>query len=288
MTTINFGSITIETLSITPQLAKEMLNANEVNRKVSRDRVERYKRAMCKGAWAFIGDPIRQSTEGRILDGQHRLTAIEESGVTVTLVVIRGIPEDHQKYMDAGRARKAADSVHMMDIKNATIVAAAARLLMSITNEPDDSGEWDRVVCVGRYAAKVQGYSNYEVADYVEAHRSLALSAEIGVQASRGVSAQPTALTLVHYLARRLDPYKADAFMTYLTNGIGLEYGSPVFAVRETINRRNRADNTARSDGAVNLALLVLGWNHWRRDTRVTKIQLPAGGVVASTTLTMV
>lgn len=288
MATINVGSITVETIEVTPDLAKEMLDANEVNRNVSQDRVNRYKRAMLNGDWAFIGDPIRQSTTGRVLDGQHRLIAIEESGVTVTLVVIRGIPEQHQKYMDSGRARKAADSVHMMGIANSTIVAAAARLLMVTTNEPAEGETWDGIVRVGQYAAKVAGFSNYEVADYVEAHTNLAASAEIGTRASRGTAAQPTALTLVHYLARRLDPYKADEYMTRLASGIGLEYGSPVFAVRETINRRNRGDSTARSDGAANLALLILAWNHWREDHRLTKIQLPAGGVVASTTLTMV
>lgn len=288
MTTINVGDITVETLEVTPDLAKQMLDANEVNRNPSDDRVERYARAMRNGDWRFIGDPIRQSTDGRVLDGQHRLKAIEKSGITVTLVVVRGIPVEHQKYMDAGRARKAADSVHMMGIKNSTTVAAAARLLMVVTNNPAPGEDWDGIVRVGQYAAKVQGFSNYEVADYVEAHKNLATSAEIGVQASRGVSAQPTALALVHYLARRLDPYKADAYMTHLATGVDIGYGSPVFAVRETINRRNRGDNSARSDGAVNLALLVLAWNHWRRDTKLTKIQLPPGGVVASTTLTMI
>lgn len=288
MATINVGSITVETLDVTPDLAKEMLNANEVNRNVSPDRVDRYKRAMLSDNWRFIGDPIRQGTDGRILDGQHRLIAIEESGVTVTLVVVRGIPVEDQKFMDSGRARKAADSVHMMGINNSTTVAAAARLLMVVTNEPAEGEEWDGVVRVGQYAAKVSGFANYEVADYVEAHKGLEISAEIGVRASRGTAAQPTALTLVHYLARRLDPYRADAYMTHLANGAGLEYGNPVFAVRETINRRNRGDNTARSDGAVNLALLILAWNHWRQDKRLAKIQLPAGGVVASTALTMV
>lgn len=288
MTVITVGDITIETLEVGPALAKEMLDANEVNRNVSRDRVERHKRAMLDGKWAFIGDPVRQSVDGELLDGQHRLTAIVESGVTVTLVVIRGIPVEHQKYMDSGRVRSSADSVRMMGIKNSTTVAAAARLLMILTNEPGPGEDWDGVVRVGQYAAKVQGFSNHEVADFVEAHKNLATSAEIGVQASRGVSAQPTALTLVHYLARRLDPYKADAYMTHLATGVDIGYGNPVFAVRETINRRNRGDNTARSDGAVNLALLILAWNHWRRDTRISKVQLPPGGVVASTTLTMI
>lgn len=288
MTTLSVGSITIETLEVTPQMAKELLDGNEVNRNVSPDRVDRYKRAMTRGQWAFIGDPIRQSVDGRILDGQHRLIAIEESGVTVPLVVIRGIPEEHQKYMDSGRARKAADSVHMMGIRNSTTVAAAARLLMTVTDEPGPDEEWNGIVRVGQYSAKVSGFSNYEVADYVEAHKGLSISAEIGVQASRGTSAQPTALTLVHYLARRLDPYKADAYMTHLATGVGLELGSPVFAVRETINRRNRGETTARSDGAANLALLIIAWNHWRRDTKLSRIQLPPGGVVASTTLKMI
>lgn len=287
-TTINVGDITIETLEVSPALAKEMLDANEVNRNASRDRVERHKRAMLGGFWAFIGDPIRQTTDGKLLDGQHRLMAIEESGVTVTLVVIRGIPVEHQKYMDSGRMRSTADSVRMMGIKNSTTVAAAARLLMVVTNEPEPGEDWDRVVRVGQYSAKVAGFSNYEVADFVEAHKGLALSAEIGVQASRGVSAQPTALTLVHYLARRIEPYKADAYMTHLATGVGLEFGNPVFHVRESINRRNRGDNTARSDGAVNLALLIHAWNLWRRDRKVTKIQLPTGGVTASTEMTMV
>lgn len=281
-------TIKYEELDIDPDTAKEMLALNLVNRNISEARVKRYIRAMTKGDWAYVGDPIRVTTDFQILDGQHRLTAIERSGITVRMLVISGVPAEHQKYMDAGRSRNAADSVHILGIKNSTVVAAAARLLLTTTTEPEEGEKWDGIVRVGQYTARVTELSNYEVADYVEAHTNLEASGEMGVAASRGCHAQPTALTFMHYLARRLDPYQADEFLTRLGNGTGLEAGSPIHAVRETINRRERKESTARSDGAANLALLILAWNRWRDNRQLTKIQLPAGGIVSSTTLTMV
>lgn len=274
-----------EIVAITPAMATAMLLRNNANREISDACVDKYARAMSANKWPFLGDPIREDTDGNILDGQHRLHAVEQSGCTVEFLLLSGIPAENQKYMDSGRVRSAADNVRMMGISQPTITAAAARLLLTITNPPADDGSWDGLVRVGAYSGRVTTLSNHEIADFVAEHRDLEASASVGVPTSYSVQAQPTVLTFVHYLARRIDEEKADTFFGKLSTGADLELGSPIRAAREAINRSRREGSR---DGHVNLYLLIQAWNRWRGEREVSRLQLPAGGIVSTTTLTMI
>lgn len=277
-------TVKYEEVDVTPDMAKDMLERNLVNRTLKPGRAQRYANAMMSGNWPFVVDPIRVTEDYEILDGQHRLTAVMLSGCTVRMLIVSGIPREHQRFMDAGRVRTASDDIHMLGLKNSTIVGSTARLLLTITNEPAEGEEWDREVRVGAYSGKVTAVSRYEVVDYAEKHTNLEASAEIGMRASFGCRSQPTTLSLTHYMARRIDPYKADEFMSRLTSGTGLEEGNPIHAARETINR-NRRDGAR--DGSVNLFLLLTAWNHWRSGKEISRLVLPVGGVVSTTIITM-
>lgn len=69
-------------VTITPQVASEMICANEGNRKLKESTVKNYASQMARGSWKETGDVIRVSETGNLLDGQHRLHAIVRSGVS--------------------------------------------------------------------------------------------------------------------------------------------------------------------------------------------------------------
>ena len=115
-------------VNITPKRASELLAKNTNNRHLSEKKVNEHAAAMSSGAWVFNGDAIRISKSGRLLDGQHRLSAIVKSGTTQQFVLVEGLPDDVFTTIDTGRRRSASDVVGIAGIKNANCVAAAAKL----------------------------------------------------------------------------------------------------------------------------------------------------------------
>jgi hypothetical protein len=85
-------SVTIE--NITPEMAEKFLESNVSNRKIRQHLVNTYAEDMKKGRWAFTHQGIAIDSKGELVDGQHRLKAIIDSGVAVKMVVARNVDPD--------------------------------------------------------------------------------------------------------------------------------------------------------------------------------------------------
>lgn len=125
-------NIAIET--ITPNKAKKMLEMNTCNRTVRETRVREYANEMTAGRWRLTGQGIVIFEDGRVADGQHRLLAVIESGVTIQTPVARGAKEEAMSAIDIGAKRTVADYMHLHhDVKNATKVCAAVNVIYYIS-----------------------------------------------------------------------------------------------------------------------------------------------------------
>jgi hypothetical protein len=137
--------ISIET--ITPNTARTMLAANTGNRPLTKAIVERYTSDIKNGRWANDGSPIRFAKSGRLLDGQHRLSAVVASGVAIDAVVMRGLDDDAFQTMDTGKARGASDVLAINGAKNFTVAAsiAAAWIYYTACGHPGNKGGAEKV-----------------------------------------------------------------------------------------------------------------------------------------------
>ena len=112
-------------LEVTPALAHELLELNiSGQRSLSQAAVERYATDMSTYDWIFNGAAILISNENKLIDGQHRLNAIAESGVSQVLLIVRGVSTEAMQTVDTNRRRSYADTLKMKKIKNHTVVAA--------------------------------------------------------------------------------------------------------------------------------------------------------------------
>lgn len=112
-------------LEVTPDVAEELLALNtKGQRTISNAAVERYASDMVTGDWFVNGDTIKISKDNELLDGQHRLSSIKESGEPQVLLIVHGLDKEAMATIDAGRKRTYADQLKMRDISNHTIVAA--------------------------------------------------------------------------------------------------------------------------------------------------------------------
>ena len=118
-----------EIKTITPTLAKAMLERNTDNRPLRTGHVRSLADAIRRGEWKVTHQGIAFAKDGRLLDGQHRLAAVVEANLSVTMLVIWDMSEDSFVALDIGLRRSAAD---ILDIP--VRLAAVARLIVSIVD----------------------------------------------------------------------------------------------------------------------------------------------------------
>lgn len=81
----NFEQHTRDGYVVTPALAKQWLEKNTNNRNVNFAKVKKMAKDMREGHWDTTHQGIAIATDGTLVDGQHRLMAVVESGVTVRM-----------------------------------------------------------------------------------------------------------------------------------------------------------------------------------------------------------
>lgn len=99
---------------VTPTLAAALLEGNSQNRRLRKARVELYARVMTRGQWRVTHQGIAIDRTGRVVDAQHRLHAIIESGVSVWMLMVEGADPLTRLSVDNHVPRTAADSLGLI------------------------------------------------------------------------------------------------------------------------------------------------------------------------------
>lgn len=133
-------TITVALEIITPETAALYLATQVRNRKIRPRHVATLKRDITRGDWQLTAAAIVFDANGALIDGQHRLTAIRESGNNwVPLFVFRGFPPAAQDAMDIGAIRSVAEQLGMDGRLNANLLTsycnAIARGICSYTSK---------------------------------------------------------------------------------------------------------------------------------------------------------
>lgn len=156
-------------VAVTPKLAERWLTLNyDGQRRLKPDTVARYARDMAAGVWhGDNGQSITFSADGWLVDGQHRLRAVIESGCEVEMLVVRSSQDAAQimATIDVGDRREAKQLYHGL---NATTVCAMAKTRLCL-----EYGDQSIRGCIrgelslknGRVSPTVA-----EVLDYIEEH----------------------------------------------------------------------------------------------------------------------
>jgi hypothetical protein len=118
-----------EITDVNPKMAGEILAGNTENRNLRPVYVKQLAEAMERGEWVLNGEPVQIAKNGLLLNGQHRLNAVVESGVTVQMVVIRGLAVSTRRTMDMGTRRNLSDVLALHGKMDTTNLAAVLGLL---------------------------------------------------------------------------------------------------------------------------------------------------------------
>lgn len=114
--------------TITPQKAREYFNASQGEdkkfRPISSQYVHSYADTMKKGRWMENGEPIVFDTNGNMVNGCHRMLAVEEAGIPVRFLVVRGVEPEAFTTYDNGRHRTVGQLLCMQGVKNYNLVGS--------------------------------------------------------------------------------------------------------------------------------------------------------------------
>lgn len=116
---------------VTAEVATWLLALNTGNRNVMPENVARFRRMLQEGRWQNTGEPIIVSQEGILNDGQHRLIAIKDTGITAEADVRFGVARNAFKATGTGKRRSSAQVLGIEGYSNTTTQASIARLMMA-------------------------------------------------------------------------------------------------------------------------------------------------------------
>lgn len=124
----------VSLVDVTPDLARSWLLRNyENNRNVNGTNLARIEDDIKAGQWQVSHQGIAFDSQGRLIDGQHRLMAIANTGITVACLVWRDIPFDVFEITDRGQKRDYHTILQIKGHKNDRSFHSAIRLLTNFT-----------------------------------------------------------------------------------------------------------------------------------------------------------
>lgn len=245
----------------TPAQAETALSKNEINRALRHTKVDQYQRDMLAGKWNAYTAPIVFDSEGKLIDGQHRLNAQVKADVKLKWLVLRGVPPETQTTMDTGLTRSIADILHFGGERQSQLLVAVTRLVHLI-----EKNRLSR----GRYAVSVE-----EVLQTLEDHPELRVSTEIAhwFNSKKMIPIAPSVVGAAHWMiARVAGRHEADAFVHRLATLAGEREGSPVLALARRVNEIKK--NQMRVNSRDYLNLVLKAWNYDADNRTLNKMNL--------------
>lgn len=119
---------------ITPSLAELMLETNVRNRRVSERHVDVLSQVLTARDMRLNGETIIFSSDGCLLDGQHRLLACVKAGVPFDGLVVFGISPKAFNTIDSGKSRGTSDVLGLSGVSNASKITGALQALVAFVD----------------------------------------------------------------------------------------------------------------------------------------------------------
>jgi hypothetical protein len=272
----------VETTEITPDLAKEWMDRHarvvagnraanggkaRDNRPVRWDDVDGYARDMKAGKWDLNGESIKIAWDGTVPDGQHRLRGCVKAGVPFRSVVVTGVDPESQDTMDTGNKRRLSDQLAIAEEENAAVLAGVAKWSL----------RWLRGI---RTSGGSAGYSptQPEMLEYIEAAPALRTAAAYAVRARKDFKMVRVSVYAMAWMVfHGIDWAAAEVFLERVADGEDLHSGHPALGFRNRmINAKAAGEKLTEHQ---QFALMICAWNAFREDRKMSRPQLPQGGL---------
>lgn len=242
---------------VTPELAGQWLDRNTNNRKLRRSDVEKLKRDLTSGNFLENGDTFRFDEDGVLIDGQHRATAIFQSGIAIHAVVATNLASEAQRTIDDNLKRTMADHLTFEgESQGATLGSITRRIVM-----------WERGYTknTGQHKPSVQ-----EQFEFIANNPQVTEAVAAINRYRRKKLLPPSIIGLGWWLFARIDREQCEDFFGRLNDGYMLKAGDPIAALRDKLIDFNAQPGRIPEDFI--LALTIKTWNAFRAGKKIQRL----------------
>lgn len=239
------------TIEVTPKMAEQWLKWNTTNRHLKENHFNQLVRRMEKGEWMLNGQALLFGSNGSLLDGQHRLSAVVKYGKPVLFDVRFGLDPTAFTVIDDGMKRNPGDVLEIEQVPYAKTAAAAVKMIINYIN--------------GQKDPKGNNYSkpsNLEILEFYREHPKVADSVASGQHwynlSDRLLTGSDFAM--FYFLMRRKNEKKALEFLQGVADGVGLQLRSPIYQLRKRLISF-KMDKMVKVKRSVKVGLVVKAWN---------------------------
>lgn len=260
-------------VTIWPALAQWLLQFNTLNRSPRRFWVKELAHRMKNGEFSTTNATIGFSLDWKwsesgglvpvvtLVDGQHRLMAIAESGVSVETYVVTGLEPEHTfGKIDVGQSRNGADWLTVRGEKNTSALSAAISWSWRYCNGTMMTGG---TISESQQKTHLDQHAGLRDAVIV-AKRMPNLARSVGLTAA------------LYYHCAQFDASKAEHFFKNFSSGTGLELGAPIHTLWKTFAKRT--SGTSRISTWYKAALIIKAWNAYRSGQTLKQLKMTTEG----------
>lgn len=243
---------------ITPEIAAEWIaqSSKFKNRPKKKSNSAKLIADVKDGNWVCNGETIILDTTRCVIQGQHRLDVVVQTGESIESYVVFGMPTNVFVTLDSGARRSTADAMQILQMDNNYGQSAAAKMIWGLVSQP-------------------QIAFNLRADLQITTTQTIRFRQATNIEYVKGTPhISPSILSAVKFLISWIAPDLVDEFMEGVITGVGLSATSPILVARERIinaDARNERFNTEHK-----LHALLTGWNAFfeKRPIKSIKSQL--------------
>lgn len=260
------NTINVQTVTVTQQIAKTLLGQNLHNRKISNNNLSKVKHALLRGEWKLNGEAIKIAKDGAVLDGQHRLAAVAETGIPIETILITGLDNEVQETMDTGKSRTLAD---VLALRGYTSTSSLAATLAGIIRSEEYSLRQSVQVSSKEPVSNAQAIARLEAEPDIE---------QIAIDTKKlGRIGLPGRIaSILYYRFAQIDAEDAQFFFDRLYTGESMERGYPILTLRNTL--LSSKDGKGEKSASYLMAVTIKAWNKFRAGETASIIRFTIGG----------
>lgn len=239
--------------NITPKRARELLDRNPSNRPIRKRWVARLAKIIRDGEWQVNAETIKVNCNGDLVDGQHRLQAIIDSGTTVRTWVAYNVPQEAFHTIDQGHSRTLADVLARNDEANYVKLGAAIR--------------WIKLLYSKNPGRKRETVEPHEAMEILRKYPGLRDSVSYGTSAAASRLLSQSLVGALHFMFSRKDKELATAFFDRIGDGDGLTRQQPLWRLRDRLIKL-KADQAVLPHEVI-AAYVIKTWNATRENQQI-------------------
>ena len=242
---------------VTPEVAQSYLLNNKRNRNVKKASLSRLSNEMKRGLWKEdTAEMIKISKTGNILDGQHRLLAVIDSGVSINFHFAIGLNDEVFTVLDTGSLRNGSDTFFIRGIKNNTSLPAMISLSCLLRKGKKDKNQQKN--------SKLSNSELLQVYDVNPFFWDSVASKSINWYNSFAKILTPSIIGGVYSLIKEVDIQKGEKFMIELCTGIDIS-NPTINVLRNTLMKDKLSLRKMPMD--LKLAIIIKTWNFYKTNT---------------------